>query len=78
LLDECGIGDIVELSVADNRITISALDAPRAGWAEAAQQMAARGEDGLLDPVTATAFDESDWQRGESHWTSFERSIVSA
>ena len=62
LLDQCGIEDVVELSVTDNRIIISPLDAPRAGWAEAAQQMAARGEDGLLDPPSLTAFDESEWQ----------------
>jgi antitoxin MazE len=62
LLDQCGIGDVVELSVTDTGITISAVNAPRAGWAEAAQQMAARGEDGLLDSPTSTAFDESEWQ----------------
>ena len=62
LLDQCGIGDVVELRVTDSGITISAVDSPRAGWADAAQQMAARGEDGLLDPPSPTAFDESEWQ----------------
>ena len=63
LLEQCGIEDVVELSVTDSRLIISAVDAPRAGWAEAARQMSARGEDGLLDPPNPTAFDESEW-----HW----------
>src|ERR1700687_5231249 len=62
LLDQCGIEDVVELTVTDGGISISAVDASRAGWAEAAQQMAARGEDGLLDRPSPTAFDESQWR----------------
>jgi hypothetical protein len=33
----------------------------RQGWEEAAQEMARRGDDVLLDPPTATAFDEDEW-----------------
>jgi antitoxin MazE len=62
LLDQCGIEDVVELTVEEGRIAISPVSSPRAGWAEAARQMAARGEDGLVDEATPTAFDDSEWQ----------------
>ena len=35
---------------------------PRAGWAEAAQSLRARGEDGLLDDPVPTVFDDSEWE----------------
>jgi hypothetical protein len=34
----------------------------RQGWAEAAANMAARGDDHLLDPQTSTTFDETEWE----------------
>ena len=62
LLDQCGIHDAVEVTVEDGRLTIAPIDSPRAGWAEAAREMAGRGEDDLLEEPTPTAFDESEWQ----------------
>ena len=62
LLDQCGIHDVVEVTVVDGRLTIAPVDSPRAGWAEAARKMAARAEDDVLEEPTPTTFDESEWQ----------------
>ncbi len=62
LLEQAGLGDEVELSAEDGRIVIAAARRPRAGWAEAARAMHARGEDRLLDPPAATRFDEEEWE----------------
>ena len=34
---------------------------PREGWAEAFRRMAEAGDDKLLDPPTATEWDETEW-----------------
>ena len=34
----------------------------RAGWAAAARRMHERGEDRIVDPSTATRFDEKEWK----------------
>ena len=62
LLEQCGIGDAVDLSVEDGRLVLRPLTRARQGWAEAAADMAARGDDHLLDPHTPTTFDETDWE----------------
>lgn len=61
LLDEAGLPEEVEIHAEPGRIVIEAAVRPRAGWAEAARQMAASGEDGLLDPPTPTGFDSEEW-----------------
>jgi hypothetical protein len=33
----------------------------RQGWNEAAREMARRGDDALVDPPSATAFDDDEW-----------------
>ncbi len=62
LLDQAGLGEDVELHAEAGRIVIEAVRRPRAGWAEAAARMAARGDDALLDPPTATRFDAEEWE----------------
>jgi len=62
LLDQAGLGEDVELHAEPGRIVIEAVRQRRAGWAEAAQQMAARGDDALLDAPTATRFDAEEWE----------------
>jgi len=61
LLEEAGLKEDVELQVVDAGIMIRGAEEPRIGWAEAAQRMRERGEDGLLDEPVATAFDETEW-----------------
>ncbi|MEJ7812518.1 MAG: AbrB/MazE/SpoVT family DNA-binding domain-containing protein [Gemmatimonadaceae bacterium] len=62
MLDQAGLAEDVELHAEPGRIVIAAVKRPRDGWAEAAQQMAARGDDLLLDPPTLTRFDAEEWE----------------
>lgn len=62
LLDHAGLAEEVELHAEPGRIVIEAITAPRAGWADAARTMAARGDDALLDLPTPTRFDDEDWE----------------
>jgi len=64
LIEQAGIIEEVELKVTEGAILIvpAAKITPRAGWAEAAAQLCEQGEDGLLDPVTPTIFDETEWE----------------
>jgi antitoxin MazE len=62
LIEQAGLADVVELAAKKGRIVISRASTPRAGWAEAAAQMAARRDDGLLDPPTSTRFDREEWE----------------
>ena len=62
LLDEAQLADEIELQAAPGRIVIRKANRPRAGWAAAARLMHERSEDELLDPPTATHFDEKEWK----------------
>ncbi len=62
LIEQAGLGDVVELVVNEGQIVISRASSRRAGWAEAAAQMVARGDDQLLDPPTSTRFDTEEWE----------------
>jgi antitoxin MazE len=62
LLDQTGLTDEVEVEAQGNQLIIRPIRAPRAGWAEAFADMAAAGEDELLDQVLPpTRFDRDDW-----------------
>lgn len=60
LLEQAGLGADVELHAEPGRIVIAATRRARAGWAEAAAQLHAQGEDGLLE-TAAPAFDTEEW-----------------
>jgi hypothetical protein len=62
LLEEAQLAGEVELEAEPGRIVIRRGNRPRAGWAAAARSMRQRGEDRLLDPITATRFDEKEWK----------------
>lgn len=62
LLEEARLADEVELEAGPGRIVIRRATRPRAGWAAAARRMRQQGEDRLLDPTTATRFDEEAWK----------------
>jgi antitoxin MazE len=62
LLDEAQLPEEVELQAENGRLVVRAARGPRAGWAEAAKAMHARGDDQLLDAATSTRFDDKDWQ----------------
>ena len=61
LLEEAGLEDEVHLRVVEDGIVIEPAGKPRAGWSEAARALHERQEDDLLDDVTPTVFDETEW-----------------
>ena len=61
ILEQCGIGDVVDLTIEDGLLIVTPLRRPREGWAEASRTAAARDDDRLLDPETSTTFDRTEW-----------------
>ena len=57
LLDKAGLGSEVQIEVKKDKLIISAAKHPRDGWEESAREMAANGDDVLLDPYVPTQFD---------------------
>lgn len=64
LLDQTGFRDEVEIEVENDHLVIRAVSHPRAGWAEAFQAMADRGDDALLDgdALCLTRWEEEKWE----------------
>lgn len=62
LLEHAQLPDEVELQAEHGRLIVRAAQGPRAGWAEAARAMHARGDDQLLDTTTSSQFDEKEWR----------------
>ena len=58
LLEQAGLEDEVEIRVEPGAVVITAVTAPRAGWADAAARF---GPNRLLDAPTGTRFDEAEW-----------------
>ncbi|HNT78505.1 MAG TPA: AbrB/MazE/SpoVT family DNA-binding domain-containing protein [Anaerolineae bacterium] len=62
LLTQLHLEDEVTLEVVDGALVVRPATQPRAGWEAAAAQLAARGEDALLDPETPTVWDAESWE----------------
>jgi antitoxin MazE len=62
LLEHAQLPDEVELQAEQGRLIVRAARGSRAGWAEAAKLMRARGEDQLLDATISNRFDDTEWQ----------------
>ncbi len=63
LIEQCGLGDTVELRVEDDGLTISPLRRPRQGWKEAFRVAGAAVEDELLLAKTKrNDFDRTEWK----------------
>ena len=60
LIEQLGFEDEVDMRVEGGALVIRPSRFVRAGWAEAAAQLAATGE-GLLDEGVATRFDTKEW-----------------
>lgn len=56
------IRDSVGHTVEKRRRNVQPVASIRGDWATAAQAMAERGEDQLLDPETPTSFDDTEWE----------------
>jgi antitoxin MazE len=61
LLEESGLDDEVEIYAEPGRIIIQSARRRRGGWAEAARDMAKRGDDALMDEPIPTEFDREEW-----------------
>ncbi len=64
LLEQTGLPEVVEISAEGDSLVIRPANRPRAGWAAAFQQMATRGDDGLLDAAGPTVcnWDKTEWE----------------
>jgi antitoxin MazE len=64
LLNESGLHGEVEIIARGGSLVISAAAPARHGWDEAFREMAARGDDRLLDDdvTTAESFEAKDWE----------------
>jgi antitoxin MazE len=62
LIEEAGLDEEVEVQIRGNTLVITSPRQPRAGWAEAAQEMRERGEDLPLDGPASTRFDDEEWR----------------
>lgn len=62
-LDQLDLSDDIELEVQDHQLIVRATRHPRSTWAEQFKQMAAHGDDHLLDTdLVPTEWEESEWQ----------------
>lgn len=62
LLQQLSFTDEVELEAQNDQLIVRPVRTPRQGWDATFQQMAAAGEDRLLDNELApTAFDQDEW-----------------
>lgn len=62
-IEQCGLTKQVEMHMRDCMILIHSPRQPRAGWADAFEQMTRKGDDTLLDgQPTSTRWDEEEWQ----------------
>ncbi len=60
LIEQAGLEENVHLEVQGHTVVIRPLSSTRAGWAQAAARLA-ETEEGLLDPLAPTAFDQGEW-----------------
>jgi antitoxin MazE len=65
LLEQTKMPEEVEISAEGDCLVIRPASTPRMGWADAFEEMAARGDDGLLDATEPTI---SNWDRTEWEW----------
>ncbi len=62
ILEQCGFHNEVELEVHNKKVILKSPATPRAHWEKAFKAMASNGDDNVLDPVSATEWDEDDWE----------------
>jgi antitoxin MazE len=62
LLEQSGIHTEVEIEVEGDRLIVRAAPQLRAGWDKAFAMMAEQNDDVLLDDVTATNWEQLEWE----------------
>ncbi len=65
VLEQAGLCGEVEISVRGDSLIVRPARKPREGWDAAFREMAARGDDALLDADVATS---SEWDEDEWEW----------
>jgi antitoxin MazE len=61
LIDQCGFGETVQLSIENNRLIIAPDRSPRQGWAEAFAAAGSATDDELLLSGLENRFDRDEW-----------------
>lgn len=63
VLEQLQMTDTIELEVQDDQLVVRSSATPRADWAAAFQQMAARADDQLLDgDLPPTVWEKVEWE----------------
>ncbi len=62
LLEQTGLNGQVDIRARHGSLVINRARRPRAGWADAFEEMARRGDDALLDPPSLSRWDKENWQ----------------
>ncbi len=62
LIDQVGLGNEVEITVQRDQLVIRPTSRPRYGWDEQFRAMASHSDDLLLDELTPTQWDVSEWK----------------
>jgi len=65
ILEQCHLSGDVELEARGDHLVVRPSAKPRAGWDEAFEAMAERGDDRMVDGDT---FVETSWEKDEWQW----------
>ncbi len=66
VIEQCSLGDEIELVVKKDHLIVKSAKKPREGWEEAFKQMHENGDDQILDEADAHA--ETEVDRREWKW----------
>ena len=62
VLAQSGLKHQVEIEASEGKIIIRTIAHPRSGWAPSFKQMAALGDDTLLDEAAKHDWDKAEWE----------------
>jgi antitoxin MazE len=62
VIEQCGLGDEVELRVTEQGLTIAPHRPPRSGWKDAFSREQSSSDELLLQELPANAFDREEWK----------------
>jgi antitoxin MazE len=62
LIDQTGLNNEVEIAVERGRLVIRPITRPRGDWEARFREMAANGDDALLDAPDSTKWDKEEWE----------------
>jgi antitoxin MazE len=62
LIEQCGLGEVVEVEVAGDGLVIRARRTPRAGWGERFERAGSSAGDEVLLDRMANEFDGGEWE----------------